>query len=218
MDQLEIPRVVITTRCNLSCAYCAGPKQKIKEVSVDRWVHVLKKPEYRKIIFTGGEPLAYTRIYELIHLLEKPCEIYTNLEIWKEDAILKLPKETVFNISLHDQTKDSRKFAAKLKDLSSRYRISLHRVKKHAEMMANRPGIKGYDITVSKDQQILRMNKEPHFCHIKRVLYGPDSKRYPCCALMGISPITEDPYYGTICKSPRCLPCDLFGQENSDGV
>ena len=204
MNQLEIPRVVITPRCTFKCEYCSGPKQKMKEATVDEWLKVLEKPEYKKIVFTGGEPFLYKGLLDIIEWLKKPVEIYTNLSVWDDD-ILETPDITL-NISMNPETEWG-DFVSRLTMLTKHdVPFSLHMVEEFAE-----PVYPIYQWTESSDQRDLPMNTEPHFCYIHRVIFGPDAKRYSCCARIGEMEVGEGRYDGTYCQNPICLPCDRFG-------
>ncbi|MGI6479921.1 MAG: radical SAM protein [Salinivirgaceae bacterium] len=64
-----------TTICNLNCPFCFGPKVKKREVEIDLqvWKNALYKFRNKgveNIVISGGEPLMYNRIVELVKYLK----------------------------------------------------------------------------------------------------------------------------------------------------
>lgn len=64
-----------TTVCNLNCPFCFGPKVKKEEVEIDLqiWKEAFFKFKNRgikNIVVSGGEPLMYNRIVELVKYLK----------------------------------------------------------------------------------------------------------------------------------------------------
>ena len=60
-----------TTICNLACPFCFGPHVNFKEVSLDIEIWFSALENFRKmgvenVIFSGGEPLLYKKIIELV--------------------------------------------------------------------------------------------------------------------------------------------------------
>lgn len=59
----------VTERCNLRCRYCQVWSRPSPELGVDQWKQIIDKAEQMGVaflIFTGGEPLLYNGIFELI--------------------------------------------------------------------------------------------------------------------------------------------------------
>ena len=70
--------LMVTRRCNLKCTYCKikdnSPNIKEKELTQGQWKRIIKKfmkNKHDHFLFTGGEPLLYDPIYELIDYTSK---------------------------------------------------------------------------------------------------------------------------------------------------
>lgn len=66
----------LTRRCDLSCPYCKikDNSSKEDEISVDQWKKIInkfRKFKHSHFIFTGGEPLLYEGIFDLIDYTSK---------------------------------------------------------------------------------------------------------------------------------------------------
>ena len=70
----------ITSKCNLNCEFCCGTPKGIPEVTFDNIKAVIKKLKevnVSRIVLTGGEPLLYSHIDELIEYIKSlGIEIY----------------------------------------------------------------------------------------------------------------------------------------------
>ena len=61
----------ISSRCNRNCSYCYGPKKEneLSIVQAKKIVDLLKSQGIKQIGITGGEPLLYPYIEELINYI-----------------------------------------------------------------------------------------------------------------------------------------------------
>ena len=81
----------ITSMCNRKCAYCYGPTYH-DELSIDKAkavVDILASNGVKQIGLTGGEPLLYSCIKELVdYIFGKGIKIYlsTNCDLYQENA------------------------------------------------------------------------------------------------------------------------------------
>lgn len=55
--------------CNVHCAYCDQPQKKMKRVSVENLIQMIKKLRIKYVCITGGEPLLQDDIYPVIYEL-----------------------------------------------------------------------------------------------------------------------------------------------------
>jgi len=108
--------IQINTTCNQRCVFCNRPpetstkqvfklegiKKRIKEIS--------KNPEVKRIIFTGGEPLLYPRLSEVIGWAKKygfTTEIQTNgTLLHTKISELKKAGLNIINFAFHSHKKD----------------------------------------------------------------------------------------------------------------
>jgi len=74
----------LTHRCPLRCLYCSNPLELVRpenELSVEDWISIIDQASALGIVqanLTGGEPLAYSGLAEVISRLKKR-DIYSNL-------------------------------------------------------------------------------------------------------------------------------------------
>jgi MoaA/NifB/PqqE/SkfB family radical SAM enzyme len=61
--------LILTRRCNLTCSYCKIIEYQKEELSTNDWKKIIRKFQdnnHRHFIFTGGEPLLYPGVFDLI--------------------------------------------------------------------------------------------------------------------------------------------------------
>lgn len=84
--KIDYARISLTEKCNLRCVYCVPPNVNIEEydknhsMSLDDFKSLIKglsKVGITKIRFTGGEPLQYPYLEELVEYTSKVCKIPT---------------------------------------------------------------------------------------------------------------------------------------------
>lgn len=82
--EIDYLRISLTENCNLRCIYCMPQDLKFDDnfinetISFDNYKTIIKnfsKLGINKIRFTGGEPLMYTHLKELIEYTSKECGI-----------------------------------------------------------------------------------------------------------------------------------------------
>lgn len=86
--------IILTRRCNLTCAYCKikdnSEKTKNTELSLDQWQTIIDKftqKKHQHFIFTGGEPLLFPDVYKLIDYTSKKAmtSLITNTTLLNEE-------------------------------------------------------------------------------------------------------------------------------------
>lgn len=89
----------LTRRCNLRCAYCKAmdnsPERRARELSPAHWRQIIDRlADHRRahFIFTGGEPLLYRGVFELIdHAARRALtSLITNATLLDEAAFARL--------------------------------------------------------------------------------------------------------------------------------
>lgn len=105
--------IMLTRQCNLSCKYCNTVKDDNgKHLNVSQWKKIIDKFirfGHLQFVFTGGEPLLYKGVYELIdYTYDKAItSLITNGIVLNENNIRQLHKLDFLNISLDDINKDT---------------------------------------------------------------------------------------------------------------
>lgn len=122
--EIDYLRISLTEHCNLRCIYCMPQDLKFDDnfinesISFEDYKTIIKnfsKLGINKIRFTGGEPLMYTHLKELIEYTSKECgideiAITTNgIELSEKIEELKNSGLTKVNISLDSFDKDKYK-------------------------------------------------------------------------------------------------------------
>ncbi|MEG3006103.1 MAG: radical SAM protein [Oscillospiraceae bacterium] len=71
-DEYKSCYIHITQNCNLKCPYCYSKdsmRNKFQDLDLDSWKKAIKKVKamgFNRLVFSGGEPLLYTQIDELL--------------------------------------------------------------------------------------------------------------------------------------------------------
>lgn len=82
--EINYLRISLTDKCNLRCVYCMEEDLKFKEdyindvLSFEDYKFIIKNASelgIKKIKFTGGEPLLYPKLSELIYFAKNDCNI-----------------------------------------------------------------------------------------------------------------------------------------------
>lgn len=226
-DFEKIPWIVITLECDFFCNYCSTPYAETDEIGPEQWIELINSQPYEKVVFTGGEPLMYKGLFDVIKGIEIPSIIFTNLHAWKKEYSFELDRnKTSFYISWHPQYEDLDDFVEKVIDLrDNKYNIEgvfwVRFSKIDAKILKNVRYIeeqfksKGmefdpYGFKEVRDQREIKLTRAPSTCRIDRTLLGPDGKRYPCITLLRqqSKSIKLDHYDGIYCDSRKCTPCD----------
>lgn len=113
-------RIVLTTKCNYKCRYCfaEGEKDKNNRITdiekLKKILKVAKEFGINKIKLTGGEPLLYPNMDELLNYIRKIeipyVDLTTNISLLNEKNIKLLNKYNVNAITLSLNTLDEEKF------------------------------------------------------------------------------------------------------------
>lgn len=113
-------RIVLTTKCNYNCRYCfaEGEKDKNDRVlpveNLKKILKVAKEFGINKIKLTGGEPLLYPQIEELLNYIRKIeipyVDLTTNISMLTEKNLKLLNKYNVNAMTLSLNTLDEEKF------------------------------------------------------------------------------------------------------------
>ncbi|MDP2635440.1 MULTISPECIES: radical SAM protein [unclassified Pseudoalteromonas] len=100
---------VLTNLCNLDCNFCFQDRDRRDDaMTTQDWLNVVKQlPEYARVTFTGGEPLAFKDFEVIVNAVadKHECNIITNgllLSEKKIDFILSKPNFKVLSISIDD--------------------------------------------------------------------------------------------------------------------
>lgn len=118
--QSGILQVVLTTKCNYQCRYCFVNCEKEKKhiiadiESLKKIIKVGKEFGVNKIKLTGGEPLLYPHMEELLNYIRKIeipyVDLTTNISLLTERNIKLLNKYNINAITLSLNTLDEEKF------------------------------------------------------------------------------------------------------------
>lgn len=113
-------RIILTTKCNYQCRYCfaEGEKEKDGKItdleSLKKIIKVGKEFGINKIKLTGGEPLLYPHMDELLEYIRKIeipyVDLTTNISLLTEKNIKLLNKYSVNAITLSLNTLEEDKF------------------------------------------------------------------------------------------------------------
>lgn len=113
-------RIILTTACNYKCIYCFNEGEANKEVrvqSIDKLkkiIHVAKEFGINSIKLTGGEPLLYPHVEELLEFMQKEnigyYDFTTNISLLTEDRINMLNKYKVSSLTLSLNTLEKDKY------------------------------------------------------------------------------------------------------------
>lgn len=113
-------RIVLTTKCNFMCKYCfaEGEKNKdFREIDIEKLKPILKiSKEFgiNKIKLTGGEPLLYSKIEELLKYCREIkipyIDLTTNISMLNKQNIELLNKYKVDALTLSIDTLNKEKF------------------------------------------------------------------------------------------------------------
>lgn len=121
--EIDYLRISLTDKCNLSCIYCMPRKIDFKDnindvLSFEDYKFIIKgfsKLGIKKVRFTGGEPLIYEKLKELIKYTKEKCSIddicittnaiglYEKIDKLKENGLKKV------NISIDSLDEDKYK-------------------------------------------------------------------------------------------------------------
>ena len=107
--------LILTRRCNIDCSYCkikdnSGRK---KELTKEKWKKIIDKfvqNKHMHFIFTGGEPLLYKGVYELVDYTSKKAatSLITNSILLNNETFDKLKNLDFLTFSCDTNSKDGK--------------------------------------------------------------------------------------------------------------
>lgn len=107
VKNLSIPinlNLIITKNCNADCVHCCANANEKKESlsleNIKKFVNIAKKNKIFYFVITGGEPLIYKNIWNLLKIVNNQFGIIlnTNGTLIDEDIASKLSKYNIANI------------------------------------------------------------------------------------------------------------------------
>lgn len=100
---------VLTNLCNLDCRFCFQDRDRRDDaMTTQDWLNVIDQlPDYARVTFTGGEPLAFKDFEKIVSVVAEKhdCNMITNgllLSENKIDFLLSKPRFKVLSISIDD--------------------------------------------------------------------------------------------------------------------
>lgn len=105
----------VTARCQADCEHCSASRHKHKgktELTTDQWKSVISQTEdcgVVNIVFTGGEPLLRSDIFELIEWVRKDqanAMMFTNGLLLTQDNVKKLVDAGLFSLNVSIDSPD----------------------------------------------------------------------------------------------------------------
>lgn len=113
-------RIVLTTKCNYKCKYCFAegePDKQIRVIPLDKLKPILKVAKefgINKVKLTGGEPLLYPEMEELLEYIRKIeipyVDLTTNISLLNEKNIELLNRYQVNALTLSLNTLEKEKY------------------------------------------------------------------------------------------------------------
>ena len=160
--------IEITSRCNMACLHCFANKN-TKELDWKEWVGIINKlidAKVQSISITGGEPLLYPWLFDLMEAVDyKDCKITidTNASLINEDNVKLFKKYfKLIRISIvgwgDDQQKNSRNIKFTYNELLSKLKLVT------SYKMPLQVNIPMFNNTVEKFEQYIDeiINLSPH--------------------------------------------------------
>ncbi len=155
---MKIPfpfRIILnmTNRCNSDCLYCSNKEFSSDDLSYDEWVNfinVLSDKKIASVILSGGEPLLYPNIYEIINLLHQH-KIRVNI-ISNGILVNQMPEDIMHKITSFQISFDG-------KEYNSIYRRISPNIPLEAMKTLSEANIKTYSMTVVTKANIDDMEK-----------------------------------------------------------
>ncbi len=113
-------RIILTTACNFKCVYCFNEGEvdkKIRIQSIDKLKKIIEISQnfgINSIKLTGGEPLLYPHIEELLAFLQEKnigyYDLTTNISLLNDETINMLNKYNVSSLTLSLNTLEKDKY------------------------------------------------------------------------------------------------------------
>ncbi len=106
--------LILTRRCNIDCSYCKikDNSRRHEELKPDEWKQIISKfieNKHMHFIFTGGEPLLYEGVFDLIDFAsrEAATSMITNTLLLNRDTFSRLKGLDYLTFSCDTKTKDN---------------------------------------------------------------------------------------------------------------
>ena len=235
-------RAYLTLRCNLNCEFCVNTYVdgglKLLDyqlLSPAQWIRIFNSLG-RDIVITGGEPLLYPGLDEIILGVNPKLDItiYSNLMVpLKGDLSWLRRKGLAMYLSYHPSYGDDNVFIENVR-LLKQYKVpfTLHAIdvmgrEKLEKMCAHRLRGEALHIIIDKDQRKLFESSSKKFkkrvnCQRSIILIAPDGYRYQCVSRMvrRVAPLENlltESFTGE-CRTVDCgdygycAPCDGLGE------
>jgi hypothetical protein len=226
-------RCFLTFNCDSGCPYCSlfvpflSLERKKVHIPPDVWAEGINRRN-RPVILTGGEPLLYPELTDLVRLVTtRSIDIHTNLQ-HSVDGFLKDDIRRVnFLVSLHQAGSIEEWLDRARALIKAKHRLRGHVVKYGSDWQERASAARalGIHIVSCDDQSRAKLPQYPRvLCRSGRYHYGPDGFRYVCTTLMGIGSsagrlehISQDdgPEYNEIeCNLfGNCTACDIYTEK-----
>jgi MoaA/NifB/PqqE/SkfB family radical SAM enzyme len=235
-------RAYPTLKCNLNCEFCVNTHvdggihlREYQLLSPAQWIYIFNTLG-REIVITGGEPLLYHGLGEIILGVNPKLNItiYSNLMVpLKGDISWLRRKGLAFYVSYHPSYGDDTVFIKNVR-LLKQHQVSFttHAIdvmgrEKLKKMCADRLAGCEPGIVIDKDQRKLFESSSKKFkkrvrCKRSIILIAPDGYRYQCVSRMvrRIGPfenVLKEPL-NSECRTVDCAdygycaPCDGLGE------
>jgi organic radical activating enzyme len=235
-------RAYLTLRCNLKCDFCVNTYvdggrslQNYQLLSASQWIYILNSLD-RDIVITGGEPLLYPGLGEIVLGVnpELDITIYSNLMVPLKGNLLWLRRKGLaMYISYHPSYGDDHVFIENVRILKQhKVPFTLHAIdvmgrEKLEAICAERLKDGIPHITIDEDQRNLFEASSKKFkkrvrCQRSIILIAPDGMRYQCVSRMvrrvePLENLLNEPFTA-VCRTVicgdygYCAPCDGLGE------
>lgn len=241
-------RAYLTLRCNLNCEFCVNTHVdgdlKLLDyqlLSPAQWIRIFNWLG-RDIVITGGEPLLYPRLDEIILGVNPKLDItiYSNLMVPLKSNISWLRRKGLaMYLSYHPSYGDDTVFIENVR-LLKQYKVpfTIHAInvmgrEKLEKMCADRLREGAQHIIIDKDQRKLFESSSKKFkkrvrCQRCIILIAPDGYRYQCVSRMvrrvaQLENLLTESFTGE-CRTVdcsdygHCAPCDGLGETRQTPV
>lgn len=220
MPDARTPRVYLSLRCDLACAYCSNGKDirwdEADELNADAWLKRFAKLPGDELVFTGGEPTLHAGFLDIITRCPKDMWIYSN---FARDLDVPLGLRIHWRASCHATTsQEAARWLRRVSDMHEKgYKMTCTVVKGtvKGDAMAR---LHDHNIIVDDVQKSPEPLDGPVLCRLPRILIAPDGMRYHC-----VSKLVRHDFSGIVglhggddlvCHDgTRCVPCDSLASE-----
>jgi organic radical activating enzyme len=188
-------RCYLTLDCRSSCPYCSllvpflSVERRKAQIPPEVWAEGINR-RGRDVILTGGEPLLYSGLVDLVRLITvHRIDIHTNLQHSVDGFLGNGIRQVSFLASLH-QAGSVEMWLEKARALvDAKHRVRCHVIKYGSDWKEREEAIKALGIRV-KSCDNYEHRRQPRYPYVKcicgRYHYGPDGYRYICTKTMGM--------------------------------